>query len=71
MIPILLGLKRPNGLKTSYDDTFDKILDFFDQNYHFLDFLTLKRKNWIKNGKNETCAAFNPKTRKKTQNDLW
>ena len=60
----LLDLKRANGLKTSFGDTFDKLLDFFDQKYHFLEPLTLKRENWFKRGKNESCVAFNPKTRK-------
>ena len=38
--------KTPNGLKTSYGETFDKLLVFFDQKYHFLDnvdFKTQKR----------------------------
>ena len=34
---MLLILKRVNGLKTSYGDTLDKLLDSFDQKYHFLE----------------------------------
>ena len=33
----LLTLKRANALKTSYGETFDKILVCFDQKYHFLE----------------------------------
>ena len=33
----LLIIDRENGLKTSYGDTFDKLLDFFDEKYHFLE----------------------------------
>ena len=33
----VLTLSRSNSLKTSYGDTFDKLLDFFDQKYHFLE----------------------------------
>ena len=32
----ILTLKRANGLKTSYGDTFDKVFDLLDQKYHFL-----------------------------------
>ena len=38
----LLTLKRANGLKTSYGETFDKLLVFNDQKYHFLDNLDTK-----------------------------
>ena len=38
----LLTLKRANGLKTSYGETFDKLLVFFDQKYHFLENLNSK-----------------------------
>ena len=48
----------------SYGDTFDKLLDFFNQKHHFLETFALNRENWFKRGKNETCAAFNPETRK-------
>ena len=62
----LLILKSVNGLKTSYGETFDKLLVFFDQKYHFIDNLDTKTQNEIKMVKNKTCAAFNPKTRKWT-----
>ena len=35
-------LKRANGLKTSYGETFDKLLVFFYQKYHFLENLDSK-----------------------------
>ena len=38
----LLTLKRANGLKTSYGETLDKLLVFFDQKYHFLENLDTK-----------------------------
>ena len=52
----LLILKRANGLKTSYGDTFDKLLDFFDHNYHFLEtFDTKTRKLGLKWQKRNLC----------------
>ena len=42
----LVTLKRANGLKTSYGETLDNLLVFFDQKYHFhenLDTKTQKR----------------------------
>ena len=33
----VLTLRSSNSLKTSYGDTFDKLLDFFDEKYHFLE----------------------------------
>ena len=72
----LLILKRANGLKTRYGDTFDKLLDSFDQKYHFLEtFETKTQKTGFKDKnpnpktlnpkrKNKSCAAFNPKKSK-------
>ena len=53
----LLTLKRANGFKRSYGETFDKLLVFFDQKYHFLKNLDT-RKNQIKMVKNKPSAAF-------------
>ena len=45
----LLTLKRANGLKKNYGDTFDKVLDFFEQKYHFLETFDHKtQKNVLK-----------------------
>ena len=43
----LLTLKRANGLKTSYGDTFDKLLDFLDENYHFLETFDTKTQKLV------------------------
>ena len=63
-----LTLKCANGFKTSYDNTFDKVLDLFDQKYHFLDTFDTKTQKLVKKTKtlnpkhkNKSCAAFNPK----------
>ena len=44
---LLLTLKRENGLKKSYDDTFDKVLDLFDQKYHFLETFDTKSRKQV------------------------
>ena len=44
----LLTLKRANEFKTSYDNTFDKVLDLFDQKYHFLDTFDTKTQKLVK-----------------------
>ena len=67
----LLTLKRANGLKTSYGEIFGKLLVFFDHKYHYLQILDTKtQKTRLKLSK-KTCAAFNPKTRKWAENELW
>ena len=43
----LLIIDRENGLKTSYGDTFDKVLDFFDQKYHFLETFDTKTQKLV------------------------
>ena len=64
----LLTLKSANGLKTIYIDTFDKVLELFDQKYHFLETfdtitqkLVKRTKTLNPNRKKKTCAAFNTK----------
>ena len=47
----LLTLKRANELKTSYGDTFDKVLDFFEQKYHFLETFDTNAKTGLKDKK--------------------
>ena len=44
----LLTLKSANGLKTIYIDTFDKVLDLFDQKYHLLDTFDIKTQQLVK-----------------------
>ena len=46
VVPLLI-LKRANGLKTSYGDTFDKLLDFFDEKYHFLETFDTKTQKLV------------------------
>ena len=59
----LLTLKRANGLKTSYGDIFDKVLDLFDPKYHFLvTYDTKTQKNGLKDK--------NPKPKTLNANDL-
>ena len=46
ILVLFLTVKRANGLKTSYDEIFDKLFVFFDEKYHFienLDTTTQKR----------------------------
>ena len=43
----ILTLKRTNEFKTSYDNTFDKVLDLFDQKYHFLETFDTKTQKLI------------------------
>ena len=43
----LLTLKRANELKTSYGDTFDKVLDLFEQKYHFLETFDTKTQKLV------------------------
>ena len=40
-------MDRENVLKTSYGDTFDKVLDFFDQKYHFLETFDTKSRKLV------------------------
>ena len=40
----LVTLKRANGLKTSYGETFDKLLVFFDRKLHFHENLDTKKQ---------------------------
>ena len=47
----LLTLKRANGLKKSYGDTFDKVLDFFEQKSHFLETFDTNAKTGLKDKK--------------------
>ena len=59
----LLSLNIANELKTSYGDTFDKVLDLFDQKYHFLEtFDTKTQKNGLKD-KNPKPKTLNAKTK--------
>ena len=45
----LLTLKRTNGLKTSYDATFEWVLNLFDPKFHFLEtYDTKTQKNGLK-----------------------
>ena len=45
----LLTIKSANRLKTSYGDTFEKLLDFLDQKYHFQEtFDTKTQKTCLK-----------------------
>ena len=37
-----INLNSANGIKTSYGETLDKLLVFFDQKYHFLENLDTK-----------------------------
>ena len=46
---LFLTLKRANGLKTSYGEIIDKLLVFFDQEYHFLEILDTKTQKRYKN----------------------
>ena len=71
----LSTLKSENGLKTIYIDTFDKVLDLFDQKYHFLETFDTITQKLVKRTKtlnpkpltlnpkrkNKSCAAFNLK----------
>ena len=43
-----LSLKCANGFRTSYDNTFDKVLNLFDQKYHFLDTFDTKTQKLVK-----------------------
>ena len=70
----LLTLKSANGLKTIYIDTLDKVLDLFDQKYHFLETIDTITQKLVKRTKtlnpkpltlnpkrkNKSCVAFNP-----------
>ena len=47
----LLSLNIANELKTSYGDTFDKVLDLFDQKYHFLETFDTNAKTSLKDKK--------------------
>ena len=47
----LLTLKTANELKKSYGDTFDKVLDFFEQKYHFLETFDTNAKTGLKDKK--------------------
>ena len=47
----LLTLKRTNGLKKSYGDTFDKVLEFFEQKSHFLETFDTNAKTGLKDKK--------------------
>ena len=44
---LLLTLKRENGHKKSYGDTFDKVLDLFDQKYHYLETFDTKIQKMV------------------------
>ena len=54
----LFTLKRANGLKTSYGETFDKLLVFVDQKYHFLDNLDTKRQKRDWNCQKQNLCRF-------------
>ena len=43
----LLTLKRANEFKTSYDNTFNKVFDLFDQKYHFLETFDTKTQKLV------------------------
>ena len=43
----LLIIDRENGLKTSFGDTFDKVLDFFEQKYHFQETFDTKTQKLV------------------------
>ena len=43
----LLTLKRANEFKTSYDNTFNKVFDLFDQKYHFLETFDTKTQKLL------------------------
>ena len=49
----LLILKRVNGLKTSYGDTFDKLLDFLEQKYHFQETFDTKTQKLVSKTKTQ------------------
>ena len=69
----LLTIKSANRLKTSYGDTFEKLLDFLDQKYHFQETFDTKTQKLVSKTKtlipkpyalnpkrkNKSCAAFN------------
>ena len=57
----LLTLKSANGLKTIFIDTFDKVLDLFDQKYHFLETFDTITQKQVKKDKNPKPKALNPK----------
>ena len=43
----LLTLKSANRLKTNYGDTFEKLLDFLDQKYHFQETFDTKTQKLV------------------------
>ena len=43
----LLNLTSANTLKTSYGDTFEKLLDFLDQKYHFQETFDTKTQKLV------------------------
>ena len=47
----LLTLKTENELKKSYGDTFDKVLDFYEQKSHFLETFDTNAKTGLKDKK--------------------
>ena len=55
--------KSVNGLKTIYIDTFDKVLDLFDQKYHFLETFDTITQKLVKRTKtlNPKPLTLNPK----------
>ena len=71
----LLTIKSANRLKTSYGDTFEKLLDFLDQKYHFQETFDTKTQKLVSKTKtlipkpqtqnpkrkNKSCATFNHK----------
>ena len=46
VVPVLT-LRSSNSLKTSYGDTFNKLLDFFDEKYHFLETFDTKTQKLV------------------------
>ena len=60
----LLTIKSANRLKTSYGDTFEKLLEFLDQKYHFQETFDTKTQKLVLKREKKTCPAFNSKTRK-------
>ena len=59
----LLTPKSANELKTSYGDTIDKLLDFFDQKYHFLETFDTKTQKYGLKDKNPKPKTLKAKTK--------
>ena len=55
---VAFNLKTANVLKTSYGETLDKLLVFFDPKYHFHENLHTKTQKLDENGQKQNLCRF-------------